>query len=241
MKITIRNSMPIALKVFALLALTASSAFSQIIVTRSAAAPSTDILIQSSTGSGTGAVAWMWTTNTPSSDRRDQLQQFQYSSNFTISAISVFATGSYAITANSTAGFSLALNTYSSTTNSTVVSNVATFTGNLTRLGSGNQWWTFDIPDTALTANTIYGYSLSLDGPVASSSLTFQTYTPATSYPSGGQFETRYNTGSAVVTSLSSDQRFIIQGVIPEPSSIALMLGGVAGILLLKRSRKRQI
>jgi len=204
------------------------TAFSAVIVTTSTTAPSENLLFQSQNVGGTGGLAWQWTTSDPN-NKRDLLQQFHYTSDFVIERISLFATGAYAIPVGETVDFSLTINTYSSATSSSPTSTIASYDGTLTRLGSGSRWWTFDIPDTQLSADTLYGFVLSFSENLSGSSITWQTFSGNTSFPDAGLAQIDYATGSPVATFLSSDLNFMVQGTaVPEPATVSLLIGCVA-------------
>lgn len=222
---------------FAILGL-APAALAQIVVTTGTSAPTGDILFQSQNISGTGALGWQWTTTTPS-NKRDLLQQFYYiPSDFEIDTISLFTAGSYLIPAGLEVGFTLTINTYASASSATPLSTVATYNGTLTRRSSGNLWWSFDIPDTELSAGTLYGFTLSFsEAANASNVISWQTFTGPNPFPNAGFAQINYNTGSPVATFVNGDLNFIVQGTtVPEPSTAAMLL--IPGMALVLRRRR---
>jgi len=237
----ISSSLIAALSAIGVFVFTSTTAMSQIVLTRTAAAPTTDILIQSAdSGSGTGGNGWMWKTDTPASDQRELVQQFTFGTDYQISSISFFTGGGYPIDAAAQVPYSIEINSYSSASSSTPSANIATYTGNLTRSGSGNLWYNFDIPNTDLSAGTLYGFVLKFKGFLANNSITVQSFNGSSSYTGGGYFQIDHDTGSPVSTNLNADMRFLVQGVVvPEPSVISLAFAALGSLAAIKCFRLR--
>lgn len=184
-----------------------------VVVTRSAGAPVSEILFQSSDTGKTGGQAWRWKTDAPS-DRLDVLQQFRHTTNFTLDKISLFTTGGYVIASGTQAPFTLTINAYASASSTNGAAMIATYAGAMTRNGTGNQWYTFDIPDLDLARNTLYGFVLAFTEPVEGSTVTWQTYNGATAFPDAGL---AFLDVGALPNFLTADLRFIAQGQNEKP------------------------
>jgi hypothetical protein len=199
----------------------------QVLLSLSGSAPTTNIIAQAQST----AVNLAWRGDT-FANQRNVGQTFTPTANTTLSAFTMEIFGVQSAAPG--AAFTLALSTYPNAASGIPTATLATWTGTLPTTGmAANTYLTFDLPDTALTAGTVYGIMLTFTDLAANRILNF--------YQGGGGI---YANGSAIfyapttnTYTAQNDFTFYAQSV-PEPSAFAYLGLATAGLVIWKSRRR---
>lgn len=200
-----------------------------VMVTYKETAPTGDIVL-SNTGTQTTSLA---VRSTPALGKRDVGQTFTVTEGFTLGSVVLYTPG--ASPSSITRNFTLTIESFATSSVSSVRTLVSAQSGVLPSLGLGGIYITFDL-DTPVNINSgvVYGFRLGFDTEDATSSipLSFQG-----SYAGGTGYQIDYSS-SANPTALSSDLAFYLVAD-PIPESSALFMAGLGAVCLLWYRRHR--
>jgi hypothetical protein len=212
---------------------------SVVTVSTSPTAPASDIAL-SNVATSVGNFDWSWTSTTPVNAG----QIFTANTNFTLDKVVLQITK---ISFATDQTFTVSLYEFASSSNTLNVaftpvgSALVTATGTLPSSGmNANSYLTFDLPDVSLTSGKVYGFVFSFLSENANNAVGFSR--TGNTYASG-QIVTSSDSSGSFITATTGDYNFylLFTSTIPEPSTAALMLGGlvlVGGVAARHRCRE---
>lgn len=210
-------------------------------VSRSTTAPSDDLLLSFTGGDNSPAAGGLsWRSSAASGGQRDVGQTFSLPETVNLEAITLKTTAQASGFTNT--AFTLTLYKFEAVTANPTALETYVFSGALSsNYASGYLTFSLDSP-VVIEAGQAYGFVLSFDNQSVASSVAFQIYSKPSSggvQPWPGQ-RLLQNTGSSLTTSQWDTLEFYLTGTaIPEPSSVALLLGAFAAFVVTGRRPRR--
>ena len=225
-----RSLLPVAF-----LAVLPVAATAQITVATSTTAPSENLLVSFTSNTNSGR-AWRANTSADSDQWRDVGQIFVAPEDAILNSITVVTSSGTNAPARGV-DFTLTLYSFGTGFSASDAQVLATWTGVTPDPGSaipGGTYFTFEIPDTQLAAGVTYGFLLHFDEMADNRTIALR-YNGGSNVAENTRHLTRINasdgTPGALVVGTSSLEFYVQATPVPEPASVAFLLGAAALVI----------